>query len=154
MGRFKLTGFSLPWLGLSWEITGGEAEVARRLIAFLEDRRVLFHERSAEDHRHCLASVQTIRSYLTNEIGTTKPGTGIHESVKLMRAAARRFADSAGPDGAHWRERLTVVDPFSVAFGDLRVSIGVQLAILAEKYDLTVDRELASILPPKPRRGD
>jgi hypothetical protein len=41
----RFTGVSLPWLGLSWEIKPGAADIAARVISFLEDRRVLFGDR-------------------------------------------------------------------------------------------------------------
>jgi hypothetical protein len=37
----RLTGLSTPLLGVSWQPTDLEVSPARRVIGFLEDRRVL-----------------------------------------------------------------------------------------------------------------
>jgi hypothetical protein len=38
----RLTGISTPLLGVSWQPNYREVSAARRVIAFLEDRRVLY----------------------------------------------------------------------------------------------------------------
>ena len=38
----RLTGISTPLVGVSWQPTDLEVSAARRVIAFLEDRRVLY----------------------------------------------------------------------------------------------------------------
>jgi hypothetical protein len=154
MARIKLTGFSIPWFGLSWTVTDGDREAARRVINVLEDRRVLYGERSMEDQLHCWRSAQTIREYLTTEINATRSGSGVHETLKRMRAAARAFVDSAGTDLEAWSVRGRLTDPFSVALGVFQSTMGQHVAVLAEQYNVTVDRELATILPPKPKAGD
>ena len=40
----KVTGFSTPVAGVSWELTKSEKEVAQHIVTFLEDRRLLFGE--------------------------------------------------------------------------------------------------------------
>jgi hypothetical protein len=42
--------------------------VARRIITFLEDRRVLYNPYHMEDPRHCIQSVIEIRQFLTAEL--------------------------------------------------------------------------------------
>jgi hypothetical protein len=74
-----------------------------------------------------------------------------------MRAAARRFVDSAGPDYRKWFDhgrRPFGVDPFSLALGDFRALMGVHVALLAKRYDLEVEDGLTSILPPTPKSRD
>jgi hypothetical protein len=43
--RIKSFSFSMFGAGTNWEITKGDKDIARRVIRFLEDRRVLFDER-------------------------------------------------------------------------------------------------------------
>jgi Family of unknown function (DUF6650) len=152
----RLTGISLPWLGISFEIKPGDADVALRVLGFLEDRRVLFGDRHDEDLQQCLVSAQEIRRYLSQEINATKKDSNLREILRAMRAAARRFVDSAGPNGHEWfgPRRPFATDPFSLALGDFRALVGVQVALLAKRYDLEVDDGLASILPPTPRPRD
>lgn len=38
----RLTGFSTPFIGVSWDPSNTEKDVAKSVIAFLEDRRVLY----------------------------------------------------------------------------------------------------------------
>ncbi|SRR6266545_5473233 len=152
----RLTGISLPWLGVQWEKTDGDRQIARRVITFLEDRRVLFGQRHYEDELHCIRSAIEIRSYLTREIGCTKPGGSLSESLKAMRAACRRFIDAGGPDACYFRGGRSSLeaDHFSLALGDLRTLIGVHVALLAKSYTIEVEDYLASILPPEPIDDD
>jgi hypothetical protein len=69
----RLTGFGVSGplgLGFSvqWDYAEGDEEVARRVIIFLEDRRLLFGERHLEDEMHCLQSAIEIRYFLTTEL--------------------------------------------------------------------------------------
>jgi len=57
----RLTGISTPLVGVSWQPTDLEVSAARRVIAFLEDRRVLYAPDSLEVPSHCVESVLEIR---------------------------------------------------------------------------------------------
>lgn len=149
MGK-RLTGISFPWGGIQWETVEGDKHVARRVISFLEDRRLLFADRHVEDQHHCVASALEIRKYLGREISAAKPGKTLEQTLKAMRAAFRKFVEAAGPDainffGQRWHYEA---DPFSLALGDLRTSVGMHIAAIAVKFDLEIDDELASIVPP------
>ena len=39
----RLTGFSTPFFGISWQPPESERKTIRKLFNFLEDRRVLFN---------------------------------------------------------------------------------------------------------------
>jgi hypothetical protein len=156
---FELTGLSIPWFGMQWQKKRGDKDVAQRVIAFLEDRRVLFpySERNPEEALHCLRSAIEIRRYLTDELNNAKPGGGLSEALRGMRAAARRFVEAGGPDGQHWRpgrRRGGGADGFSVALGEFRSTMGVQIAVIAVTFDLMVEPPLAYVLPPRPSEDD
>lgn len=156
---FEVTGISIPWFGVQWQKKKGDKEVARRVIRFLEDRRVLFpyRERDPEHAIHCVRSAIEIRHFLTEEIDKAKPGGGLSETLLAMRAAARRFVDAGGHDGQNWRasrRRTAGTDPFSVALGELRTSMGLHIATIAKTFDIQVDEALAGIMPADPAEDD
>jgi hypothetical protein len=147
----RLTGISSPVFGVSWSPPEPEVTVARRVIAFLEDRRVLFVDSSLEVPERCASSVIEIRHYLTSEIQQLGDGE-LRSSLRAMRAACRKFLEAvddreglvirhAGQHGhwASWR--------FGAALGELRGVFGVHLAKLAVQHGLDIEDELAQILP-------
>jgi hypothetical protein len=155
----EFTGISIPWFGIQWQKKRGDKDVARRVLAFLEDRRVLFpySERNPEEALHCLHSAIEIRRYLTNELHNAKPGGGLADVLRGMRAAARRFVEAGGPDGQNWRpgrRRGAGADAFSVALGEFRSTMGVQIAAVAVTFGLPVEPPLADVLPPRPAEDD
>jgi len=118
-----MTGFSSPVFDLNWQPPVPDVTIARRMIAFLEDRRVLYEPYEVEVPERCIGSVIRIRDFLTNLIGDHAMGKDLEDSLRNMRAACRKF--------------MTVVD--SRAGG----AIGRQMGILdAEAGTFT------SILPP------
>jgi hypothetical protein len=60
----RLTGISIPLGGVSWQPNDLAVSAARRLIAFLEDRRVLYAPEELEMPQHCVHSVLEIRHFL------------------------------------------------------------------------------------------
>lgn len=148
----RLTGFNVPMFGVSWSPPEAERAVARRVIAMLEDRRVLYTPESMEIPEHCIRSVLEIRSALTGELGKLDAASEIAQTLRAMRSAARKFLDTLQPrqrdierhgfDHGHWASWV-----FLGALGELRGAFGIHLAILATKYGLPVERELAAILP-------
>ena len=145
--RYRLTGVSLPWFGAQWERIPGDREVAEQIITFLENRRVLFGERHVEDHDYCLSSVNDIRHFLTAQINAAR-SEDLRASLRAMRAAGRKFVDAAGPDARNFEPGWPSSNAFSLALGDLRTLMGVQIARIATQYDLDIEDDLATILPP------
>jgi hypothetical protein len=47
-------GFSTPIFGVSWDPPTVDRSVARKVIAYLEDRRVLYSPPSAKEHEDCV----------------------------------------------------------------------------------------------------
>lgn len=89
----RLTGISSPIFGVSWNPAPAEVTIARRVIAFLEDRRVLYADESIEVPSHCASSVIELRRYLTSEIQALPDGE-LSSSLRAMRAACRKFLES------------------------------------------------------------
>lgn len=152
---YRVTGVDTPFGGISWEKTPGDRDIARRVVTFLEDRRVLFGDRHMEDEGHCVASALEIRAFLTDQITSAEPGKELEVSLRAMRASARRFVDAGGPHGRDFVQSHSMfqTDRFSLALGDLRTAIGYQLAVILSQYPMPIEEQLASILPAADEDG-
>lgn len=87
----RLTGISTPLGGVSWQATELEVSAARRVVSFLEDRRVLYAPDEMEVPAHCVHSVMDIRRFLTGELGKLDAGSEFAASLRAMRAACLRI---------------------------------------------------------------
>lgn len=148
----RLTGISVPVFGVSWNPPEADRAVVKRVVAFLEDRRVLYAPSEMEVAEHCVHSVIEIRGFLTGELGQLDDTSDIAASLRALRAACRKFLDTVHNDGGdivrfgfshgHWAGWV-----FNGALGELRGVFGVHVAILATKYGVNVEKDLAAILP-------
>jgi hypothetical protein len=153
----RLTGISTPIFGVSWDPGQADVAVARRVIRFLEDRRVMFNPTVLEVPQHCVQSVIEVRRFLTAELGDLPEGHAVAPHLQAMRAACRRFLDTAseveGGDPGRLRPWGLEGYPaweFNAALGELRHAVGLHVAQLAVKYGIDVEDDLASILPASP----
>lgn len=157
----RINGISSPIFGMSWEPATADVEVARRLIAFVEVRRVLFSTYTNEVPEQCVSSVLEIRDFLTEMIGQGRIAEELAGPVRLMRRYCVRFLERVGavedPNGAGrhlFRDsRWQMHDYwFGEALGELRSGVGMQVAIVAASFGLDVEDDLARVLPdPDPR---
>lgn len=155
----RITGFSGPLFGVSFNPPEPERNHIRRLIHFLEDRRVLFvpyHLEVVEEVNH---SVGEIRQQLTATLQALPEGSYAASSIRVMRAACRTFMTgprkdfkyiSASWDDRPWDRRRGGRDSgpaFFMALGELRAIFGMHLHALAVAYGIDVEPELAAIMP-------
>jgi hypothetical protein len=124
---------------------------ACRVIAFLEDRRVLYEPSEMEVPSHCIHSVIQIRHRFSDELGKLDSGSELAASLRAMRAACRKFLERVGTDG---RDGIHHANgwgfhswTFGSALGELRGTFGVHVARIAAAFKLDVEDRLASILP-------
>ena len=154
----RVSGGSVSILGfaIDWERTDGDERIARYVVGFLEDRRLLFGDRHFEDEGHCVASALECRALLTRQLAEAGLGRELEAALKAMRASFRQFVERGGPYGRNFQRHghMYEADPFSLALGDLRAQVGEQLARIAWRYVLEIDDTLAAILPPDPDRDD
>lgn len=148
----RITGISTPIFGLSWNPEKTERNIARQVITYLEDRRVLYAPSEMECPDHCVQSVLQIRQFLTSKIGEAPEKSELSGSLKAMRAACRKFLNETGdPDiirfGSHFGHFASW--KFNSAIGELRGVFGVHVAKIAAAYGLDVEKDLDSILPEK-----
>jgi hypothetical protein len=163
--RRRLTGFSLPVVGggASWTTTEGAKASARRVLTFLEDRRVLFNPYWAEQAGECVASVLELRRMLTAEIGDLGDDDELMPHLQTMRAACRQFLDLVNSSTENLGHREPWVGyrrlddqeyPLVVALGELRSAMGIQVGLVAAAFGLDVPDTLVSILPAPPDSDD
>lgn len=156
----RTSGFSIPIFGVQWNPPELEISKARRLIAFLEDRRVLYAPDSMEVAEHCVESVLEIRKFLTTELGSLDAETELAKNLRAMRAACRKFLnETSGSDDrriitfarnrGHWAGWKFYGD-----LGMMRNAFGLHIALIASSYGLDVEDELASILPSLDEHDD
>ena len=155
--RQRLTGISTPFGGASWEtLPDVEKEVLTRLVAFLEDRRVLYNPMDREIVDLAVHSVVDIRRCLDEEIGRLPPEGDLAVTLRSMAAACRAFLDEVqtGPAARHrWDGPFGwgfESGAFHEALGQLRGQLGVNLGELVQRHRLTLHGPLATILPPPP----
>ena len=147
----RLTGFSCPIFGVSWNPGEAEVTTARRILAFLEDRRVLYSPYELELPAHCVHSIQSMRAFLTQELGMALPDE-LAANLRAMRAACRKFLNTMAALDARQQidsQYFGGIDQweFNAALGELRSSFGVHIAMIAAQNGLDVEDDLASIFP-------
>jgi hypothetical protein len=151
----RLTGISTPIGGLSWEPATPDVGVARSVLIFLEDRRVLYNPTLIEYGPYCVRSVLEIRQFLTDVLSKQEIGDALAEHLRVIRAACRGFLDqySAQEGDPSSLDPDLPEDAFDIhrfelnqALGELRAVFGNQIAQIAVKYDLDVEEPLAYVI--------
>lgn len=146
----RLNGISTPIFGVSWNPNQTDKDQAKEVVAFLEDRRVLYNPSEMEMPSHCVSSVLEIRRFLTQKIGVTQDAE-LLDSLRAMRAACRKFLDAVGANEdivrfgshhGHWASWS-----FNGSIGELRGVFGLHITKIAAMYGLDVENDLSAILP-------
>jgi len=142
----EITGLSLPWFGVTWQYREADGDIARRLLVYLEDSRVLFEPLNAQSFVAASPSANDIREMITVELGNANAGAELSEAMRTIRAAARRFMtdldriEQANLEPQQERERQVL------ALGEMRGRANPVIAAIADKYNVEVEEELAAAL--------
>ncbi len=148
----RVTGLSSPIFGVSWNPDNTSSDVARRVVVFLEARRVLYVPSEMEIPHHCADSILQIRNFLTDQIASVT-NKDLEGSLRAMRNACNKFLNATGAKrdvldfgnhSGHWASW-----EFNGAVGELRGAFGIHIAKIAAMYGLDVEDGLSSILPEK-----
>jgi hypothetical protein len=146
----RLTGISVPVFGVSWNPPKPEVAIARKVIAYLEDRRLLYNPFHLEVLDFCVDSALDIRKFLTDQIGELDTNSKLAEHLRAIRLACRHFLNQCGtrngrPIRYHFGGPREA--EFFMALGELRAVIGVHIAAIAVMHGLPIEGDLATILP-------
>lgn len=138
----RITGFSTPIFGVSWNPPKDEREIVRKLIIYLEDRRVLYNPYRLEYFDPVVDSILQIRKNLTEVLENLDEKSKATPSVRAMRAACRKFLNQV----AGREHRFMDVD-LIFYLGELRGVFGNHIAVLCTMYGIDVEGDLGEILP-------
>ncbi len=143
----RITGFSTPVFGVSWNPPESSREIVRRVVAFLEDRRALYADFHMEYGPWVEKSVLEMRGELTNALKSCPEDEQLTGPLRAMRAACRKFLDEMGPPNSRRRVFYPREALMWQALGELRGVFGLHLARLCTAFGVDVEPELASIFP-------
>jgi hypothetical protein len=143
----NITGLSCPIFGIQWNAPVIEADEAKKIIIFLENKRVLFNPADMEDAGHCVQSVIEIRNELTKFLGVLPRDSNLSKSLKRIRKACQDFSDKLGhPKFLHF-DLPVQTSILERELYKLREKCGISVGEIAIAYGLDVDDGLASIIP-------
>jgi len=147
----KITGFSFPLFGLSWNPSKPEIEIARNLITFLEDRRVLYVIYELETPSHCTESVIKIREFITEQLFLLDPKSELSNTLRGIRNACRKFLNNIQPqyyfDKSISDFGMGEKIHFYNAMGELRATIGVLIGKIIIMHGINFEGQLLNIIP-------
>lgn len=152
----RITGISTAVFGISWEPPELERDIARRLLTFLEDQRLLLgNYQFLRGHPNYVENaLYQLRNRLTEELETLDQSSPLAKLISSMRAACRKCLDSIQMSSPrsyrhHGDDYYYPIDPIGWAtIGELRATFGLHIAQLCVRYGLDIEEELKSILPP------
>ena len=155
----RINSVSTPLGGVAWVPPVLDAQVAKNVVRFLEDRRVLFSGATEEVPDHCIRSVLEIRKFLTEVLLAGGIAEPLEHSLRLMRGYCRNFMDRTGQseswipgdEGDRYLgrdHRFAMHDyKFGEALGELRSGIALQVGFIAGKFRLDLEDQLANLIP-------
>jgi hypothetical protein len=146
----QITGFSTPLGGVQWADPGpSETELVRRFLLILEDRRVLYNPFQLEIESQVEHSIHQIREECTKTLQSLSASAFAVTPIRAIREAGRRFHDDQLEEFPHfdgdWPRRGR--PGFFMALGAFRATVGHQVALLAGRYGIDIEGDLASIMP-------
>lgn len=147
----RLTGISCPVFGISWNPPESQREVARKIVIFLEARRVLYSPYECETPHPVVSSVVEIKNYLTAELPNAGEKSELQGYIRAMRNACNKFLSRCRDDDnfRSYACRSGCVDNwiFTSAIGEMRGVFGIMLGQIASAYGIDIEDDLAQIIP-------
>jgi len=126
------------------EVPESPIVIAKRVITFLEDRRILYVPYIMEDADFCVASAERMRQFFTEQLSPLSVPDELKNTMREMRSACRKFMQEVVIlPGDSRPSTLVLVE----ALKELRATLGQLVARLAEQYHINdIDKGLASML--------
>lgn len=143
MAKKQLTGASAFGGGLDWQVVPDDRDVARRVLLFLEDRRVLTQDPSREDYEGCRKGAQKIRNYVDVELGNTQEGGPLEHCLRRMRTASAAFITAAGQKSVDFKDDHSYFVSTLEAYRD---TLATQIAQVSYEHKLQVPHDLQPLL--------
>jgi hypothetical protein len=148
----KITGISFPFFGISWTPIKPDIEIARKVINFLENKRVLFNSYELENPNYCMKSVIQIRDFLTTQLDEVNRGSELDGILRGMRSAGKRVMDTGAHNYQFGENNSNSFGPldqivFFSQLGIFRGILGMLIAKLVIMHGLEIEDDLISILP-------
>ncbi len=141
----RLNGVNIGPIGVSWTPTELEIEKARRVIAFCEDRRILFAPYNWEMKQESVDSATEIREFLTDELGKLERKSEFSKKLEVIRKACRTFLnDLRTYEIEHDLHEYNMVHGAPrKALDNLRKSCALSLLWIVFTFELDVEDDLA-----------
>jgi hypothetical protein len=137
--------------------------VARQVLTYFEDRRVVYNAYEVEEPEHVVASILDIRRFLTEVLSQGGVSGTLSASLRMVAqlppvprpahlAEGGRITHPRPLSAVRW---LPDADPaFNQALGEFRAAVGTQLSHIAAAFGLDVEEPLSSILPAPDQDAD
>lgn len=123
---------------------------ATELLAFLQDRRVLFDPTEVEVPAHCAMSVMEIRHQLARHLAQLDGKSTLAASLRGMLAACHVFQTrTQSVVGVSWRSPGAWDLPtwiFDQALGEWRAILGLHIAQIAAAHELDIEGPLTGLI--------
>jgi len=126
-----------------------EIDLAKQLINYFEDRRILYDLYEKEIPNHGLRSVLVIRTELTNIKKQLGQQTSLYSRIDQMLKACRKFnSDTNHIDLEHLRYDPKNLDwiTFTITLSELRKILGIHIGELSTLYKIKLSDDLKSIV--------
>jgi hypothetical protein len=149
----RLNGLGFGPISVSWTPPVLDRNVAASVLAFLDDREVLYASTDDEVILYSMKSVESTRRMLTEKLMMGGIDDDLADHLRAMRAACRHFVRTT-PDWTGRNDLESDEFTFLQALGEFRATFGMHIAYLAAKYQIDVEEGLASILPPADEDAD
>ena len=111
---------------------------------------MLFNDCAEEELGHCLQSAEQIRSFMTDELGKLSDNSPLLPYFRAIRKTSREFMDHfpQGSIRALDRHRFSLQEAsLFIRLGQLRSAIGLEVALIAARWEIDVEDDLARVLP-------
>ncbi|WP_368367240.1 DUF6650 family protein [Paraburkholderia youngii] len=148
----RITGFNVPWFGVTWNPPPLERTAAERAITYLESKGLFYAAFRWENPNECYADASEIRDELTRQMLELAKDSHVYRQLDAMRDACRMFRNLLREGNLEKIGYYQELDDkqradFLLALGALRYGCGQQIMTLAVEYGVDVADHLKASLP-------